>query len=80
MSTAEITRSAGSGNRVSAGLAHPQRGVVIVYEGRGEGRAALRYARALAGQVGVPLTVLGIASKERTDIGCGSCRQGGGVS
>jgi nucleotide-binding universal stress UspA family protein len=76
MSTEEITRSTGSGNRVSEGPAHPQRGVVIVYQGRREGRAALRYSRALAGQVGVPLTVLSIASKERTDIGCGSCRQG----
>jgi hypothetical protein len=76
MSTEEITRSAGSGNRVSGGPAHPLRGVVIVYAGRREGRAALRYAGALAGQGGVPLTVLSIASKERTDIGCGSCRQG----
>jgi nucleotide-binding universal stress UspA family protein len=73
MSTAEIT---GSGNRSPRDLAHPQRGVMVVYEGRREGGAALRYARALAGQVGVPLTVLCIASKERTDIGCGSCRQG----
>jgi nucleotide-binding universal stress UspA family protein len=76
VSTEEITRSIGSGNQVSTGLTHPQRGVVIVYDGRREGRAALRYARALAGRVGVPLTVLSIASKERTDIGCGSCRQG----
>jgi nucleotide-binding universal stress UspA family protein len=49
---------------------------VIIYEGRRESRAALRYAHALAGQVGLPLTVLSIASKERTDIGCGSCRRG----
>jgi nucleotide-binding universal stress UspA family protein len=76
MSTAEIMRSAESGSPVTGRPAHPRRGVVIVYAGRREDGAALRYARALAGQVGVPLTVLSIASKERTDIGCGSCRQG----
>jgi hypothetical protein len=68
MSTEEITRSTGSGDRVSEGPAHRQRGVVIVYDGRREGRAALRYAGVLAGQVDVPLTVVSIASKERTDI------------
>jgi nucleotide-binding universal stress UspA family protein len=76
MSTEEITRSTGSGNRDSWELAHPQRSVVIVYGARREGRAALRYAHALAAQADVPLTVLSIASRERTDIGCGSCRQG----
>ena len=47
-----------------------------MYDGRAEGRAALRYARALAERAGAPLTVLTVASKERTDIGCGLCREG----
>jgi nucleotide-binding universal stress UspA family protein len=50
--------------------------VAIVYTGRAEGRTALQHARTLAEHVGAPLTVLTVASKERTDVGCGSCRQG----
>jgi nucleotide-binding universal stress UspA family protein len=76
MSTIEITGSTAPDNPGSGGLARPHRGVAIAYEGRAEGRAALRYARALAGHAGAPLTVLTVASKERTDVGCGSCRQG----
>lgn len=76
MSTTEIRRFAGSGDPGAGEPAHPHRGVAVVYDERGEGRAALRYAHALAGRAGVPLTVLSVASKERTDIGCGSCRQG----
>jgi nucleotide-binding universal stress UspA family protein len=52
MSTIEITASRVSDNPGSGELARPHRGVAIVYEGRPEGRAALRYARALAGHVG----------------------------
>ena len=76
MSVIEITGSAASGHPGSGELGRPHRGVAIVYQGRAEGRAALRYARALAEQVGAPLTVLSVASQERTDVGCGSCRQG----
>jgi nucleotide-binding universal stress UspA family protein len=52
------------------------RRVVVVYEGRAEGRAALMHAHSLAADRGVPLTVATVAHRERTDIGCGSCRQG----
>lgn len=76
MSVIEITGSAACGHPDSGELGRPHRGVAIVYQGRAEGRAALRYARALAEQVGAPLTVLSVASQERTDVGCGSCRQG----
>jgi nucleotide-binding universal stress UspA family protein len=74
MSTVEITgpASVDAGARTSA---PPPGGVMIVYE-RGEaGRAALLHAHLLAG-AHAPLTVVAVASKERTDMGCGSCRQG----
>ena len=45
MSVIEITASEPSGYPE---LVRPHRGVAIVYPGRAEGRAALRYARALA--------------------------------
>ncbi len=76
MSAIEITGSTTADNSGAGELARSRCGVAIVYEGRAEGRAALWYARALAGHAGVPLTVLTVASKERTDVGCGSCRQG----
>jgi len=76
MSAIQITRSTASGNSGAGSLAGPRRGVAIVYEARAGGRAALLYARALAGHARVPLTVLSVAGKERTDVGCGACRQG----
>jgi nucleotide-binding universal stress UspA family protein len=75
MSTVEITgRSA-----AETAASQPRRqsgGVMVVYEQGPAGRAALLHAHALAAGAGAPLTVVAIASKERTDIGCGSCRQG----
>jgi nucleotide-binding universal stress UspA family protein len=76
MSTREITRYTASGNPGAGAPAHSSRGAAVVYEGRGEGRAALRYARGLARRVGAPLTVVSVASKKRTDVGCGSAREG----
>lgn len=76
MSTSEITTSTTSVSAGSGGLAQPHLGVAAVYEAGAEGRAALLYAHGLAADAGVPLTVLTVASKERTDIGCGACRQG----
>src|ERR1700742_3398236 len=76
MTTIDITGSSASDDPRPGELVRPHRGVAVVYEGRAEGRVALRYARALAEHVGAPLTVLTVASKERTDVGCGSCRQG----
>lgn len=54
----------------------PCRSVAVVYERRPEGRAALQSALTLAARAGVGLTVMAVASEERTDVGCGSCRQG----
>src|ERR1700722_15259694 len=76
MSAFEITASTASGNPGVGPLAQPRRGVAIIYEARAGGRAALLYARALAGHARVPLTVLSVAGRERTDVGCGACRQG----
>lgn len=50
--------------------------IVIVYEQTAAGRAALLHAHSLASDAGAPLAVVAVASRERTDIGCGSCRQG----
>ncbi len=50
--------------------------IVIVYEQSAAGRAALLHAHSLASQAGARLAVVAVASKERTDVGCGSCRQG----
>jgi hypothetical protein len=52
------------------------RAVVVVYEHNTAGAAALLHAHSLAADRRARLTVLAVASKERTDIGCGSCRQG----
>jgi hypothetical protein len=48
--------------------------VVVVFEPTPAGREALAAARSHAAAVGAPLTVMTVASKERTDIGCGACR------
>jgi nucleotide-binding universal stress UspA family protein len=50
--------------------------IVIVYERSAAGRAALLHAHSLAVDAGARLTVVAVGSRERTDIGCGSCRQG----
>jgi nucleotide-binding universal stress UspA family protein len=76
MSTIEITTPTAPVNTGPAASGGRPRGVAVVYEARAEGRAALLYARALAADTGAPLTVLTVASRERTDMGCGSCRQG----
>jgi hypothetical protein len=75
MRTVEITgRSAAE---TAASKPRPRSGgVMVVYERGPAGRAALLHAHALAAAAAAPLTVVAIASKERTDIGCGSCRQG----
>jgi len=49
---------------------------MIVYEPGAAGRAALLHAHSLAVDESAQLTVIAIASRERTDVGCGSCRQG----
>ncbi|HTU29510.1 MAG TPA: universal stress protein [Solirubrobacteraceae bacterium] len=74
MSTVEITGpvSADAGGRTTAA---PDGGVMVVYERGAAGRAALLHAHRLAG-AHAPLTVVAVASRERTDMGCGSCRQG----
>jgi nucleotide-binding universal stress UspA family protein len=50
--------------------------VMIVYEPGAAGRAALLHAHTLAAGASAGLTVVAVASRERTDVGCGSCRQG----
>jgi hypothetical protein len=75
MSTFEITGRAAEDTTVAQ--PRPRSGgVLVVYERGPEGRAALLHAHSLAAGADAPLTVVAIASKERTDIGCGSCRQG----
>jgi nucleotide-binding universal stress UspA family protein len=48
--------------------------VLVVYEDTPAGRAALLTARARAVSAGAPLTVMTVACRERTDIGCAACR------
>jgi nucleotide-binding universal stress UspA family protein len=76
MSTVEISRFTAPGDPAVDRPARRYRRIAVVYEKRGEGAGALRHACALAARDGAPLTVLSVASRERTDIGCGSCRQG----
>jgi nucleotide-binding universal stress UspA family protein len=74
MSTLEITGPA-SVEAAAGPSAEPPGGVMVVYERGDAGRAALLHAQLLAGAQ-PPLTVVAVASRERTDMGCGSCRQG----
>ena len=48
--------------------------VLVSYEPSTNGRAALSYALALAGQRGAPLTIAAVAPQDRTDVGCAHCR------
>jgi nucleotide-binding universal stress UspA family protein len=75
MGTVEIT---GPPSLAADGLQStpPSGGVMVVHERGAAGRAALLHAHSLAARKNAPLTVVAVASKERTDIGCGSCRQG----
>ena len=49
-------------------------GVVVVFEPTPAGREALAAAYSQAATTGAPLTVVTVARKERTDIGCAACR------
>jgi hypothetical protein len=61
---------------VSADRSPRSGGVVVVCERTAAGEAALLHAHSLAASARARLTVVAVAGRERTDIGCGSCRQG----
>lgn len=70
MSALEVTGQASAIRTPRSGA------VVVVYERTAAGHSALLHAQSLAAAARAPLTVVAVASRERTDMGCGSCRQG----
>jgi len=57
----------------------PARHVLVWYAETAQGRAALQHAQSLAVAAGARLTVLAVVARERTDIGCASCRQSAAI-
>jgi len=55
------------------------RHVLVWYAETAEGRAALQHAQSLAVAAAARLTVLAVVTRERTDIGCASCRQSAAI-
>ncbi len=57
----------------------PSRHVLVWYAETARGREALQHAQSLAVAAGARLTVLAVVTRERTDIGCASCRRSAAI-
>ena len=57
----------------------PPRHILVWYAETAQGRAALQHAQSLAVAAAARLTVLAVVTRERTDIGCASCRQSAAI-
>jgi len=65
---------------LGASAAEPRpRHVLVWYKETAQGRAALQHAQSLAVTAAARLTVLAVVTRERTDIGCASCRQSAAI-
>jgi nucleotide-binding universal stress UspA family protein len=61
------------------GASRASRHVLVRYESSPHGRGALQHALELARASNAELTVITVATHERVDIGCASCRHGAAI-
>lgn len=64
------------GRAAASSSEHTEKGVLAVCDLSRGGRAALRWAADAALAREAPLTVVELVRRERSDVGCGHCRQG----